>query len=99
MADKPYIAVLDDGRILATDPFPLNTVPPEGTPQPATSDFPARILTYGADGTLLGTFDMPKEGASSSTRPIGIAVSGGYVLISDSGGSVIRRIPLGDVAK
>jgi hypothetical protein len=99
VADKPYIAVLDDGRVLVADPFPLNSVPPEGTPQPTTSDFPGRILTYGPDGVLRGAYDVPAEGSTVTARPVGVATDGEWVLISDSVGNVIRRVPLGDVAK
>ena len=59
----------------------------------------ARIITYGADGTRLGTFDVPKLAEATTARPIGISSDGTDVLISDSSGNVIRRMPLSEVAK
>jgi predicted membrane-bound mannosyltransferase/sugar lactone lactonase YvrE len=97
--DKAYFELLDDGRLIVTDPFPLNTRPAAGTPQPATSDEPARLLIFGADGTLAGTFEMPKEGGAASARPIGISSDGTNVLVSDSIGNVIRRIPLAELTR
>lgn len=80
-SDRPYLALLGDGRLLATDPAN------------------GRVLTFGADGSQLGSYDLAKEGRLTFARPIGIVTDGTSVWVADSGGSVVRKIPLGEVAK
>jgi predicted membrane-bound mannosyltransferase/DNA-binding beta-propeller fold protein YncE len=81
VTDRAYMALLDDGRLLVTDPTN------------------GRIITFGADGARRGVYDVPKNGANPVVRPIGIASDGTSVLVSDSAGNVVRKIPLTDVAK
>lgn len=81
VTDRPYLAILADGRVLATDPTN------------------GKILVFGTDGAALGTYDLPKEGAQASARPIGIATDGTSVLVSDSAGSVVRKIPLSEIIR
>ena len=81
VTDRPYMALLPDGRLLVTDPTN------------------GKIITFGADGGRLGTYDVPKNGATPAVRPIGLAADGTSVLVSDSSGNVVRKIPLGEVAK
>jgi hypothetical protein len=75
------MVLLDDGRLLATDPSSGN------------------VLTFGPDGSLLGEYDVPAEGAAANARPIGITVDGDNVIITDSIGNVARKIPLSEVAR
>ena len=65
----------------------------------ATDPSNGKIITFGSDGTRLGTYDVNKEGQSPVVRPIGISSDGTNVLVADSSGNVIRRIPLSEVAK
>lgn len=80
-SDRAYLALLDDGRLLATDPAS------------------GQIITFGADGARLGAYDVPKEGRITFARPIGIATDGISVVVAESGGSVVRKMPLAEVAK
>jgi DNA-binding beta-propeller fold protein YncE len=81
VTDRPYLAVLSDGRVLATDPTN------------------GKVLVFGADGKPLAPYDLPKETGQASSRPIGIATDGTSVLVADSLGSVVRKIPLSEIAK
>ena len=76
-----YLALLPDGRLLATDPTH------------------GKVLAFGADGAPLGEYDMPKEGAQTQARPIGIATDGTSVVVTDSIGNVARKIPLSEIIK
>jgi sugar lactone lactonase YvrE len=81
VTDRPYLAVLPDGRLLATDPTN------------------GKVLVFGADGKPLTPYDLPKESGQASTRPVGIASDGTSVLVADAQGSVVRKIPLSEIAK
>ncbi len=65
----------------------------------ATDPANQKVLVFAADGTPLTPYDMPKEGRSAFSRPVGITSDGTSVIIVDSGGSVARKIPLAEVAK
>jgi DNA-binding beta-propeller fold protein YncE len=80
VSDRAYMALLDDGRLLVTDPTG------------------GKILTFGADGAQIATYDVPKEGAQTASRPIGIATDGRTVWVSDALGHVVRKIPLTEIA-
>ena len=58
-----------------------------------------KIITFGADGGRLGAYDVPKNGTSPAVRPIGVATDGTSVLVADSIGNVVRKIPLAEVAR
>ncbi len=80
VTDRPYVLVLDDGRLLATDPA-------HGT-----------VLVFGPDGTLLHTYEVPDR-QGTPARPIGLArAADGDILVSDSAGNVVRKIPLSEIA-
>ncbi len=79
-SDRPYMALLPDGRILATDPEH------------------AKILVFAADGTQTSAYDVPKNASAPFSRPVGLASDGTSVFVSDSGGNVVRKIPLAEVA-
>jgi sugar lactone lactonase YvrE len=81
VTERAYMALLDDGRLLVTDPTN------------------GKIITFADDGSRSGTYDVPKDGVAATARPIGISSDGTNVLVADSVGNVIRRIPLGEVAK
>jgi hypothetical protein len=81
VSERAYMALLDDGRLLVTDPSN------------------GKITTFGSDGARLGSFDLGVEQGSPGARPIGIASDGTNVLVADSIGNVVRRIPLAEVAK
>ncbi len=55
------------------------------------------VLAFGADGALLATYKMPIEGSQPFARPIGIATDGTSVLVADSNGNVVRKIPLAEI--
>ncbi len=80
VTDRGYMALLDDGRLLVTDPTG------------------GKIITFGADGERLGTYELPKDGTTPTVRPIGIAADGTSVLVADSAANVVRKIPLAEVA-
>jgi DNA-binding beta-propeller fold protein YncE len=80
VTDRAYLAVLDDGRILLTDPTN------------------GKLFVLGADGAQIASFDVPKEGNHTFSKPIGIASDGTSVYVSDSEGSVVRKIPLSAIA-
>ena len=81
VTDRGYLALLPDGKILATDPTH------------------GKVLVFGADGTALPSFDMPKETGQTASRPVGIATDGTSVVVTDSIGNVARKIPLSEIVK
>jgi streptogramin lyase len=81
VTDRGYLALLPDGRLLATDPTR------------------GKVLAFAVDGTPIGEYDMPKEGAQTQARPIGIATDGTSVIVTDSIGNVARKIPLSEIIK
>lgn len=83
VTDRPYLALLPDGRLLATDPSS------------------GKVLTFSAQGQKTGEYTLPTEAAQPAARPIGITLSpdGQSLLVSDGAGSVVRKIPLAEVAK
>jgi len=81
VTERAYLALLPDGRLLATDPTH------------------GKILAFGADGTPLASYDVPKDGAQTQARPIGIATDGTSVVVTDSIGNVARKIPLSEIIK
>ncbi|MEX2246490.1 MAG: flippase activity-associated protein Agl23 [Dehalococcoidia bacterium] len=91
VTDRPYLALLPDGRLLATDPNPCAEVAECASPDNG------KVRIFAADGSPAGEFDMPKEEAQSFARPVGIAVQGSNVYVVDAQGAVVRRIPLADV--
>ena len=93
VTDRPYLALLPDGRLLASDPNPCSTAP--DCPTPANG----KILVFDAAGKLLTAYEPPKEGKNVIERPIGIATDGTSVLVVDAAGSVVRKIPLGEIVK
>lgn len=80
VTDRAYIALLPDGRVLATDPEH------------------GKILVFGADGAAGASYDLPVNGESAFARPVGIATNGTDVIVADSGGNVVRKIPIAEVA-
>lgn len=91
--DRPYLAVLLDGHLLATDSNPCLTAPT----CPTAND--GKILVFDAAGNQVSTYDLPKEGSSSVVRPVGLATDGTSVLVADSAGNVVRKIPLSEIVK
>ncbi len=81
VTERAYMVLLDDGRLLVTDPTN------------------GKILTIGAAGSRLGSYDVGTESGATGVRPIGISTDGTNVLVADSIGNVIRRIPLSEVSK
>lgn len=80
VTDRPYMALLPDGGLLATDP--------------ASGD----VLIFDSEGNQTGTYEVPAEQGQAAVRPIGVAVDGSEsVLIADSIGHVVRKIPLTEV--
>jgi predicted membrane-bound mannosyltransferase/DNA-binding beta-propeller fold protein YncE len=77
--ERAYLWVLDDGRILATDPTT------------------GRVLAFLPDGTPSGTYEVPKEGRQPVARPIGITSDGTSLLVADSAGGVVRKLPLTEI--
>ena len=94
--DKPYFALLDEGRIIVADPYPLESLPGEGTPLPPADHAP-RLLVLDPDGTVLTTYELPVTDGAGQARPIGVATDGTSVLVSDSGGNVVRKIPIEEI--
>lgn len=74
ITDRAYIAVLDDGRVLATDPSS------------------ARIIVFSASGDEQAAWKLPSD--VGVTRPVGIAVDGDQVYVSDSLANRVVRLPL-----
>jgi hypothetical protein len=93
VTDRPYMALLADGRLLVTDPNPCTTAPQCPT---ATN---GKVLVFDTAGKLIASYEPPKEGKSVVERPIGIATDGTSVLVADSAGSVVRKIPLSEIVK
>jgi hypothetical protein len=87
------MALLLDGRLLVTDPNPCTTAPQCPNPQPG------KVLVFDASGKLVSSYELPKEGKNVLERPIGIATDGTSVLVADSAGSVVRKIPLSEIVK
>ncbi len=81
VTERAYLALLSDGRLLATDPTH------------------GKVLAFGADGSPLASYDVPKEGAQGQARPVGIATDGTNVVVTDSIGNVARKIPLSEIIK
>ncbi|HXK34091.1 MAG TPA: SMP-30/gluconolactonase/LRE family protein, partial [Dehalococcoidia bacterium] len=80
VTDRPYMALLTDGRLLATDPAN------------------GKVLVFDAQGQQVAAYDVPVEQGQAAVRPIGLASDGTNVLVSDSIGHVVRKIPLSEVA-
>ena len=98
--DRAYLAVLPDGRVLVTVPSPCPdapVAPPEGT-EVTCPGVTGTVLVLAEDGTQAAAYELPKEGAESVARPLGIATDGESVLVSDATGSVVRKIPLTEIA-
>jgi uncharacterized protein (TIGR03663 family) len=93
VTDRPYLALLPDGRLLATDPDPCTAAPNCPTPQDG------KILIFNADGSAAGSYDVPKESGSALVRPTGLATDGTSVLVSDSAAAVVRKIALSEIVK
>jgi len=93
VTDRPYLALLPDGRLLATDPDPCTTAPTCPTPQDG------KILVFNADGSAAGSYAVPKEGGSALVRPTGLATDGTSVLVSDAAAAVVRKIALSEIVK
>jgi sugar lactone lactonase YvrE len=80
VTDRAYMALLDDGRLLVTDPTN------------------GKVLVFAADGSAAGEYAVPPVEGQANVRPIGIASDGTSVLVADSIGNVVRKIPLGEIA-
>lgn len=80
VTDRAYLALLADGRLLATDPEH------------------GKILVFSADGSDAGSYDVPLNTGATFSRPVGLTSDGTSVIVSDSGGNVVRKIPLVEVA-
>lgn len=80
VTDRAYIALLPDGRVIATDPEH------------------GKVLVFGADGSAAGSYDLPLNTGAAFGRPVGIATDGTSVFVADSGGNVVRKIPLAEIA-
>ena len=93
VTDRAYMALLSDGRLLVTDPNPCASPPNCSNPQSG------KIRVFGANGQPAGEYDVPVEGQNQLARPIGIATDGSFVLVSDSTGQVLRKIPIVEVVK
>jgi hypothetical protein len=91
VTDRPYLALLSGGRLLATDPNPCTTAPDCPSPQSG------KIRVFDAAGNLLTSYEPPKEGKNVIERPN--ASDGTSVLVADSAGSVARKIPLSEITK
>lgn len=92
VTDRPYMALLLDGRLLVTDPNPCQS-------PPACPAQNGKILVFDAAGNQTGTYDLTKEANIPVVRPVGIATDGTSVLVADAAGSVVRKIPLSEIAK
>ncbi|MDP9235998.1 MAG: TIGR03663 family protein [Chloroflexota bacterium] len=93
VADRAYMALLPDGRLLVTDPNPCSTAP--SCPSPESG----KVLVFDASGNAAGSYDLPKEPDNAFARPIGIASDGTSVLVADSSANVVRKIPLSEIVK
>jgi len=93
VTDRPYLALLPDDRLLATDPNPCTTAPS------CPSSVDGKILLFDQSGKQIGEYQLPREPNAQFSRPIGIAVDGSSVLVTDSEGNVLRKIPLNDIVK
>ncbi len=101
VTDRPYLALLPDGRLLVTDPNPCPTAPvhaPEGTDVPCPA-VKGRILVFGTDGAQVAAYELPMVEGQTVARAVGIATDGTSVLVADAAGSVVRKIPLADIVK
>lgn len=64
----------------------------------ATDPAHGSILVFGADGSSQATYQVPGRGGTPA-RPIGLAhAADGDILVSDSAGNVVRKIPLSEIA-
>ncbi len=54
---------------------------------------------FDTNGQPAGEYDVPVEAQNQLARPIGIATDGSFVLVSDSTGQVMRKIPIAEVVK
>jgi DNA-binding beta-propeller fold protein YncE len=98
VTDRPYLALLDDGRLLVTVPNPCPSAPTgEATGEVSCPPVTGTVLVFDAAGTQVGSFTMPTEGAEAFARPIGVATDGESVFVADSQGAVVRKIPLAEV--
>ncbi|HYM14994.1 MAG TPA: hypothetical protein VEZ14_05505, partial [Dehalococcoidia bacterium] len=93
VTDRPYLALLPDGRVLATDPNPC-AAPPNCT---APND--GKVLVFDQSGKQVASYTVPREPGAQLERPIGIATDGTSVLVADSAGNVVRKIPLTEIIK
>jgi predicted membrane-bound mannosyltransferase/sugar lactone lactonase YvrE len=92
VTDRPYLALLPDGRLLATDPNPCGSVG-------CTSSSDGNVLVFDPTGKQIASYKLPREGQSPLERPVGIATDGTSVLVADAAGNVVRKIPLSEVVK
>ena len=66
----------------------------------ATDPANSKVLTFRTDGSLAGSYDVPKSSDSEGTvKPIGITVDGSSVYVSDSAAGAVRKIPAAEIAK
>ncbi len=64
----------------------------------ATDPAHGTVLVFSADGTLKRTYEVPSY-RGTPPRPIGLArAADGAILVSDSAGNVVRKIPLSEIA-
>ena len=56
-----------------------------------------RVLAFTADGSPAGTYELPKEGNEPVARPIGVTSDGTNLIVVDSAGSVVRKLPLTEI--
>jgi DNA-binding beta-propeller fold protein YncE len=91
VTDRPYLALLPDGRLLATDPNPCAAPPECSTPNDG------KILVFDQSGAQVASYTIPREEGAQLSRAIGIATDGAYVFVADSAGNVVRRIPLNEI--
>jgi predicted membrane-bound mannosyltransferase/sugar lactone lactonase YvrE len=57
-----------------------------------------KITVLSAAGEPVASYDVPVEGNHTFARPIGVATDGTSVYVADSEGSVVRKIPLAEIA-
>jgi len=101
VTDRPYLALLPDGRLLATDPNPKAAACDGSESEPGECKTPqdGKVRVFDAAGAPLGVYDVPRDAQATLARPIGIATDGTSVLVVDAASSVVRKIPLADVVK
>jgi len=92
VTDRPYLALLPDGRLLVTDPNPCTTAP-------TCSAADGKVLVFDQSGKQIAAYQVPRWEKAPLARPIGVATDGTSVLVADSGGNVVRKIPLSEIVK